>query len=87
MNGKRTVQPFGKYVKKKISEDISKEDLKETEYNVPLKICALYEWKEHDWFDIKTGEALSGTKEITAQFSFINIKAPPLPQQMKIYLN
>lgn len=79
MNGKRTVQPFGKYVKKKVSEDISEEDVQEKEYNVKLKSYALYEWKQNDWFDIKTGEALSGSKEITAQFSFINTKAPPLP--------
>jgi len=87
MDGKRTVQPFGKYVKKKVSEDISEKDVQKKEYNVKLKPYAYYEWKEHDWYDIKTNEPLCGAKEITAEFSFINTKAPPLPQQMKIFLN
>ena len=76
MNGKRTVQPFGKYVKQKISEDITAEDVQEKEYNVEPRAYAKFEWNGHDWFEIFSNEALSGAEPLKAEFHFYKKKTP-----------
>jgi hypothetical protein len=84
MEGKRTVQPFGKYVKQKISEEITAEDIQEQEYNIKPRAYAKFEWRGHDWFEIYTGEALTGSEPITAEFVCVG-KAPP--KQIVLYFN
>jgi hypothetical protein len=84
LNGKRTVQPFGKYVKQKISEEITAEDIQEQEYNIKPRAYAKFEWRGHDYFEIYTGEALTGSQPITTEFICVG-KAPP--KQMMLYFN
>ena len=84
MQGKRTVQPFGKYVKKKVSEEITAEDVEAQEYNITPRAYAKFEWKGHDWFEIYTNEALTGCKPIEAEFICVG-KAPP--KQIELYFN
>ena len=72
MRGMRVFQPFGSL--HPIDEDFTEDELKPDLVSEPNTV---WHWADFDWWNVETGEALSGYKPSKSLINLINAEAPP----------